>query len=138
MTAYVDSSVFLRVLLNQKGRLSEFSKITKPLASVLLKTETLRTIDRLRITKHIDEDQFVALSSQVHDSLCSVEFIRLTDAILNRAGGSFGIALGALDAIHLVSAQVWKAIHKEEVVFLTHDEQLGRAAMAAGFEVKGI
>jgi len=88
MTAYIDSSVFLRILLNQKGCLKEFQQVTKPVASLLLKTEVLRTIDRLRVTGKINEDQFVTLTSQVHESLNSVEFIRLSDSIVSSAGAS--------------------------------------------------
>ncbi len=137
MTAYIDSSVFLRILLNQKARLKKFHQVTKPVASLLLKTEVLRTIDRLRVTGKINEDQFVTLTSQVHESLNSIEFIRLSDSIVNSAGGSLPIALGTLDAIHLVSALSWKNSRKEEIVFLTHDELLGKAALAAGFAVMG-
>ena len=138
MNAYLDSSVFLRVLLNQKGRLKEFGKISRPVASLLLKTETLRTIDRLRTAGHIDSDQAVALAAQAHESLGSVEFIPLTDTIMASAGGSFPVSLGTLDAIHLVSAQMWTLSFKEDLAFLTHDEQLGKAAMASGFKVLGM
>jgi predicted nucleic acid-binding protein len=137
MTVYLDSSVFLRILLNQKGRLKEFNKISRAVGSLLLKTETLRTIDRLRAIGQISNDQAVTLASQAHESLGSVEFIYLTDSILAGAGGSFPIALGTLDAIHLVSAQTWRSSFKQDLVFLTHDQQLGKAATASGFEVLG-
>jgi predicted nucleic acid-binding protein len=137
MTAYVDSSVFLRVLLNQKGRLKEFKLIKKPIGSLLLKVEVLRTIDRLRVGGMLSEREFVALTSQAYSGLSSVELIRPTESILSGAGAALPLPLGTLDAIHLVSAITWRNARKEDLVFLTHDELLGKAALASGFDVLG-
>lgn len=137
MIAYIDSSVFLRVLFNQRGYLKEFKKVTYPIASLLLKAEVLRTLDRLRVMNQLDEGQFVQLAFQAQESFGSIEFIRLTDTIVSRSGLSLPIALGTLDAIHLMSAMTWRDIEKTELTFLTHDKQLGKAAQVSGFEVLG-
>jgi predicted nucleic acid-binding protein len=137
MIAYVDSSVFLRILLNQKSRLKEFKNLTRPVASLLMKTEVLRTVDRLRVIGQINEDQFIALTAQAYEAFASLEFIRLTDTIVSAAGASQPIALGTLDAIHLVSAMAWRHSKKIDLNFLTHDERLGKAALASGFTVLG-
>ncbi|HMN66999.1 MAG TPA: type II toxin-antitoxin system VapC family toxin [Bdellovibrionales bacterium] len=137
MIGYVDSSIFLRVLLNQKNSLKEFRELARPVASLLLKAEVLRTIDRLRVSGQINEDQFVSLTAQAYEAFASIEFIRLTDTIVSGAGASLPIALGTLDAIHLVSAMIWRNSQKLELNFLTHDERLGKAARASGFVVLG-
>lgn len=137
MIGYVDSSVFLRVLLNQKNSLKQFRELTRPVASLLLKAEVLRTVDRLRLGEQIDEDQFVSLTVQAYEAFASLEFIRLTDTIVSGAGASLPIALGTLDAIHLTSAITWRNSIKVELTFMTHDERLGKAARASGFVVLG-
>ena len=49
MTAYVDASVLLRIALDQSDALPEWRKIAPAVASVLLRTECLRTLDRVRV-----------------------------------------------------------------------------------------
>ncbi|MBI2027677.1 MAG: type II toxin-antitoxin system VapC family toxin, partial [Deltaproteobacteria bacterium] len=122
---------------NQKGALYEFSKIEKPIASKILKTECLRTLDRLRVSAYLDEDEYILAVEQFYIGLDSIELIDLNDLILDRAAASFGLPLGTLDAIHLTSALVWLEIKKQPLVFLTHDDQLGKAAKASGFQVLG-
>jgi len=47
--AYVDASVLLRVALGQPDVLPEWSQIQRGVASELVMTESLRTLDRLRL-----------------------------------------------------------------------------------------
>ena|SRR3990167_9984673 len=137
MIAYLDSSVFLRALLNQKGHLKDFSKIERPISSKLLKTECFRTLDRLKLTGHLSEKNYLLSIDQFYEGLDSVEFIEVSDQILSRAGGSFSFPLGTLDAIHLISAMYWKETAGIDLTFLTHDDLLGKAARASGFRVLG-
>ena len=137
MIAYVDSSIVMRVLLGQPNALPEFSKIERPIASKLLKVEGLRTLDRLRTRGLLTEPEFVKSAEEFRDSIDAVEWIEITDAILDRVGGNFAVALGTLDAIHLSSALLWKEQSQMDLHFLTHDELLGRAARALGFHILG-
>ena len=45
--------------------------------------------------------------------------------------------IGTLDALHLVTALEVRRTLAPKVVFLTHDEQLARAARASGLVVQG-
>ncbi|HLG19576.1 MAG TPA: PIN domain-containing protein [Bdellovibrionota bacterium] len=137
MIAYLDSSVLLRVLLNQRDRFSRFSEIERPVASKLLKTECLRTLDRLRLNDLLTEDQHLKSLEELYSALDSVEFVEVSDAILDRAGSGFPVALGTLDAIHLVSAMMWREQNSFSLIFLTHDEVLAKAAKGLNFEVPG-
>jgi hypothetical protein len=76
--------------------------------------------------------------SLLRKALDSVEYVSLSETVLDRAAMSLPLALGTLDAIHLVSALLWREQMQEEMVFLTHDEQLGKCAEALGFKVYGI
>lgn len=138
MIAYLDSSVLLRVLLNQPGKLKEFRTIEKAVASVLLKTECLRVLDRLRITGVLSEKNYLTAVNDLYEACASVETVKITTSLLNRAGASMPVALGTLDAIHLSSALIWTETTEKSLSFLTHDKQLGKAAAALGFRVFGV
>ncbi len=135
MTVYLDSSVLLRVLLNQKNRSSHFSKIQRAAASKLLKTECLRALERLRLNDLMTENQHLKAMEELYSAIESIELIEISDAILERAGSSFPVALGTLDAIHLASAISWREQNQFSPVFLTHDDLLGKAARGLNFEV---
>ncbi|PIT98900.1 MAG: hypothetical protein COT74_12615 [Bdellovibrionales bacterium CG10_big_fil_rev_8_21_14_0_10_45_34] len=137
MIAYVDSSILMRFLLGQPSVLPEFRKVERPVASKLLRVEGLRTLDRLRVRGLLTEKEYVKSSEEFRDATDAIEWVEITDSVLDRVCGSFAIGLGTLDAIHLVSALVWQERTKMKLVFLTHDELLGRAARALGFQVLG-
>jgi predicted nucleic acid-binding protein len=137
MIAYLDSSVLLRVLLNQPKSLSEFSKLTRPITSKILRTECLRTLDRFRRANLLTEDEHLSVLKEFHECLDSVEWIGVSDRVLERAGSYFPLSLGTLDAIHLSSALLWKEQTSMDCKFLTHDLVLKKAASAAGFQVLG-
>jgi hypothetical protein len=49
MRVYVESSLVLRVVLGEKGRLLAWSRISHPITSEITRVECLRTLDRLRL-----------------------------------------------------------------------------------------
>ena len=57
--------------------------------------------------------------------------------MLGRAADPFPTTLGSLDAIHLASALLVRD-ELEGLAFATHDDELGTAARATGFEVYGL
>ena len=48
MIAYVDASVLLRLALGQANALPEWRRITRGVASALVETESLRTLDYIQ------------------------------------------------------------------------------------------
>ena len=137
MIAYVDSSVLLRFALNQENRLVEFEKITLGGSSRLLKTECLRTLDRQVSTGALSQEGMTDAAEYLFDAFERMEFVPLTESILERSGEPLGLNLGALDAIHLHSAIAWRWARKHLPVFLTHDIALAKAARLFGFQVLG-
>lgn len=137
MIAYIDSSILMRALLCQPNALSEFSRIDRPIASKLMKVECLRTLDRMRLRGLLSESEFIKANEDLRDSINAVEWVEIADVVLDRVCGSFAVPLGTLDAIHLSSAVIWREHFRIELHFLTHDETLGRAARALGFQVLG-
>ena len=137
MIGYLDSSVLLRALLNQPSQAAEFRSLSRPLSSKVLKTECLRTLDRARLSGNLNEEEHLAALSDFYLAMESVELIEVSDSILERASGSFPVALGTLDAIHVASALAWRDAWGEELTLFTHDVALGRGARAMGFTVLG-
>ena len=137
MNVYVDSSVLLRVILGEPSRLAIWPRITNAISSELIRLECLRTIDRARIRVGFDDPRIARYRADVLEAVDSFRLIALDGAVLTRASDPFPTLLGSLDAIHLTSALLIRE-EVEDLVFATHDEELGIAARATGFEVQGI
>ena len=137
MTAYVDSSVVLRIVFGEPGRLEAFDRVEYGVASEVLKVECLRTIDRLRIRLPLDDAEVSRRSEAVFKVLDRMELVLLSAPILERSSQPFPTSLGTLDALHLASALLWRQGEGKDLVFLTHDHELGMAARSVGFQVLG-
>lgn len=138
MIAYLDSSVLLRIILNQEPKLKEFTQIEKAVTSKILKTECLRAIDRINLTDFLTEQDYLQALELLYENFDKIEFIDVSDLLLNRACISLPFPLGTLDAIHLVSAIYWQEKNKYDLKFLTHDMNLGKVAKINGFQVLGL
>ena len=57
MIAYVDASVLLRVALGQPDQLAEWHQIDQAIASALVLTESLRTLDRVRLRAKLSDNE---------------------------------------------------------------------------------
>lgn len=137
MNVYVDSSVLLRVVLKEPGRLAIWPKIHNPVSSELIRLECLRTIDRNRIRLGLDDLQVARHRADVLDILNSIDMVALDSTVVERAAEPFPTLLGSVDALHLASA----LLAREEfgdLVLATHDDELGLGAEAMGFGVFGI
>ena len=138
MIAYVDSSVILRRILGQPGVLKEWRELEAPVASALVEVECLRTLDRLRIARSIDDHQVSEWRQAVYRLLGEAELVEVTRSVLGRAATPLPTTLGTLDAIHLATALLWRERGVAELVMATHDEALATAARASGFVVIGV
>lgn len=138
MIAYVDSSVILRVVLGQPGKLPQWKAIERGIASALIEVECLRTIDRFRLEHGLSDRDHARRRSAVYAILDEIDIVEISRPILSRASQPMPTSLGTLDAIHLATALLWREQSSEPaLVVATHDESLGRAAEAFGIEVVG-
>lgn len=137
MNVYVDSSVLLRVVLNERGALREWRHIARPLASELIRLECRRTIDRARIREGLDDDLVAQQREDVLEVLHSFDIVPLDSVVLERAADPFPTLLGSLDAIHLATALLLRT-EVADLYFATHDGELATAARAMGFKVLGV
>lgn len=137
MIHYLDSSVLLRVVLGQPGRLREWRKITRGVSSGLAQVECLRTLDRLLRERELTEDEWAIRREALLRTLESLTLVDPDRAVLERASQPMPTVLGSLDALHLATALLYREALKEPVTFATHDLALARAAQAHAFPVIG-
>lgn len=137
MNAYLDSSVILRLVLDEPGRLREWDDIDTAVTSELAQVECLRTLDRLRARGGLDSEDLAIRRAAVFRLCEAVELVDLGKPVLARAADQFPTPLGTLDALHLATALLWKQWRSQTLVFATHDAQLGTAARSVGLEVYG-
>ena len=70
--------------------------------------------------------------------IASFEVVEIDSAVLDRAAQPMPTEIGTLDAIHLATALLWKAMTSLDLVMATHDEALALAAQAHGLRVVGV
>jgi predicted nucleic acid-binding protein len=137
VTAYVDASVILRLALGQPNGLAEWPKIQRGVSSALITTESLRTLDRLRIRAKLSDVEVATGRAAILSLIAALELVELDAAVLDRASQPMPTELGTLDAIHLSTALLWKEMTGTQITVATHDQALGLSAKAHGLPVVG-
>lgn len=138
MIAYVDASVLLRLVLGQSGALAEWPRIRRGVASALVITESLRTLDRLRLRAKLDDADLAIRRATILTFAGSLELVELDGVVLDRAAQPMPTELGTLDAIHLATALLWKEMTNLPMVMATHDTTLAIGAKSHGLHVVGV
>ncbi|HEX9287298.1 MAG TPA: type II toxin-antitoxin system VapC family toxin [Thermoanaerobaculia bacterium] len=138
MNAYLDSSVLLRLILRERGTLREWDSVETGVGSVIVEVECLRAIDRLRLAKGLSDEQVAQRREALYGLVAPMKLVELDRPVLARASQPFSTALRTLDAIHLVSALVWREKSEKDLTMATHDSGLATAARAHGMRVVGV
>jgi len=135
--AYVDASVLLRVALGQPDALPQWRQIDRGVASALVTTECLRTLDRLRLRVRLSDTDVATRRAAIFALVASLELVDIDAVVLDRAAQPMPTDLGTLDAIHLATALLWKDLTRVDLVMATHDTALALGARAYGLPVVG-
>lgn len=138
MIAYIDTSVLLRVALGQADALAEWRQIDRGVTSVLARVESLRTLDRLRLRTRLGDKEVARRRAIILQILDSLELVELDSLVLDRAAQPQPTEIGTLDAIHLVTALLWRETMDGPLIMATHDLGLAIAAQAHGFKTVGV
>lgn len=138
MTAYVDTSALLRLVLREAGALDDLRSYDLLVSSELIAVESARTLDRLRLQGTLSTEEAASRLRVVNDWLEAIDLVLLRPPVLSRASEPLPTPLGTLDALHLATALIWRDRMGELPVMATHDGSLGLAARAFGFEVRGV
>ena len=101
-------------------------------------TETLRTLDRLRLRAGLADAEVASRRATILALIASLELVDVEAAVLERAAQPMPTALGTLDAIHLATALLWKEMTRADLVMATHDGALALGAQAHGLSVVGV
>ena len=133
MNVYLDSSIILRVLLDQPRKLSVWGEWEKAYSSELLGVECRRVIDRLRLENALDDETLAQTVEELGKIEKTITRIRLTKPIVQAASKSMPTVVKTLDAFHLVSAVAIRERRAADLLFATHDSQQATAARALGF-----
>lgn len=138
MTAYIDTSVLLRLVLREAGALDELRSYDSLVSSELIAVESYRTLDRLRLQGTLTTEEAAARMQIVTEWIDAIDLVLVRAPVLSRAGAPLPIPLGTLDAVHLATALTWRDRVGPLPIVATHDAALGLAARAFGFEVRGV
>jgi predicted nucleic acid-binding protein len=136
--AYVDASVLLRVALGQPDALPEWRQIDQGVSSALIMTESLRTLDRLRLRANLADAEVAKRRATILALIASLELVDIDAIVLDRAAQPMPTELGTLDAIHLATALLWREMTHADLVVATHDGALALGAQAHGLPVVGM
>lgn len=135
MTAYVDTSALLRLVLREPGALEDLRSYDALVSSELVAVEGARTIDRLRLQGALTVEEAAARLRAIADWLEAIDLVLLRPLVLSRASEPLPTPLGTLDAIHLATALIWRERMGALPTMATHDSALGLAARSFGFDV---
>jgi predicted nucleic acid-binding protein len=123
------------VALGQPDALPEWRRIDHGVASALVMTECLRTLDRLRRRAGLSD---VEVATRRATILALIGSLEIDSAVLDRAAQPMPTELGTLDAIHLATALLWKEQARAGLLMATHDTALALGARAYGLQVVGV
>lgn len=137
MTAYIDTSALLRLVLREPGALEELRAYDALVSSELTAVESCRVIDRLRLQGSLTIEEAAARLKVVTEWLEAIDLVLLRPPVLSRASEPLPTPLGTLDAVHLATALIWRDRMGELPTIATHDAALGLAARTFGFDVVG-
>ena len=138
MTAYVDTSALLRLVLREEGALDDLRSYDALVSSELIAVESARTIDRLRLQGALTMEEAAARMRALTQWLEAIDLVLVRPPVLSRASDPLPSPLGTLDAIHLATALIWRERMGALPAMATHDIALGLAARTFGFDVRGI
>lgn len=138
MIAYIDTSALLRIVLRERGALDELRSAEALISSELIAVESRRTIDRLRVQGTLTTEEAAERAAIVGEWLEAIDLVLLRSSVMSRASDPLPTPLGTLDAIHIVTALIWRERMGPLNLIATHDAVLGLAARAYGFEVRGV
>jgi predicted nucleic acid-binding protein len=101
-------------------------------------TESLRTLDRLRLRADLSDKEVATRRATILALVNSLELVEIDTVVLARATQPMPTELGTLDAIHLATALLWKETTGAGLIMVTHDGALALGAQAHGLVVLGV
>lgn len=129
MIAYLDSSVLMRIILQEANPLREWDELEHGVSSVLISVEGYRTLDQLWHRNQLDENDLAEKRLLLATFLPRLDLKELTPDVLKLASNALPTPLRTLDALHLATAMLYRTTQpgdERPIFFATHDVQLQR------------
>lgn len=134
---YLDTSAYLKLFVRESGstKVRKIIPQNNVLSSAILSVECCSAISRRRQAGEIQNKEFEKLLAEIRRVLLSVEIVRVTDEVLQRAEE---VALRsnarALDAVHISSALLFQDATTIKLLFMTSDKKQHEAAQRERLE----
>ncbi|HEV2283900.1 MAG TPA: PIN domain-containing protein [bacterium] len=136
---YVDASAVLRLLFVEAGPTVPLAAGDRVVSSQLVEVEAFRAIDRARLLSHLDDAQTAIKRKELVELLAMLDLAAVDDAVITGAKSPFAVAVRALDALHVATAELLAGeAPGDPVEFWTHDERQAIAARSRGLTVLGV
>jgi predicted nucleic acid-binding protein len=94
VTAYIDTSVLLRIVLREAGALDDLRSYDGLVSSELIVVESMRTIDRLRSQGSLTAGEAASRLRIVNDWLEAIDLVLTRPPVLSRASEPMPMPLG--------------------------------------------
>jgi hypothetical protein len=91
----------------------------------------------MRLEGQLDDEEVSTALVSIQRTSSALHEVPLSPIVVERASQSFSTAVGTLDALHLATALLVRERYAPDLMLLTHDRQLARAAVSLGFDVLG-
>lgn len=135
---YVDASAILRLLFREPGLTMDLASHEAMISSRLVEVETFRAVDRVRLDGAMTDEETALKRSELAELLARLDLVAIDDQIIGLARAPFAVNVRAIDAIHVVTAELLaRRVPEEPLVFWTHDERQAVAATSRGLRVRG-
>jgi hypothetical protein len=131
---YLDSTVLTRDHLGTSAPLAREGVI---ISADIVRIELAVVIDRRRLAGIVDLTQANLLRRQLPAVLAPLHLFPLAEEMAQRAAAPFNVAVTALDAIHVATAEVVARDADGTLLFWTLDPRRASAAASRGLAVRG-
>lgn len=136
---YVDASALLRVLFAEPGPTVPLAAGDRVVSSQIVEVEAFRAVDRERLLSHIDDAATATKRKELADFIAMLHLAPVDRRVIDWAKRAFTVNIRALDAIHVVTAELLAAeAEGEPLEFWTHDDRQANAALSRGLTVLGL
>src|SRR5208283_338986 len=96
--------------------------------------EFSRVLERAIRSGQLSPEDSIGIRRGFEETGKTIDRLRLSEAVLRKAEGSFPLVIRSLDALHLASAALWcEPAPPSELAVWTLDKQLNLCAAAMGF-----
>jgi predicted nucleic acid-binding protein len=134
LTAFVDTSVVLRYVLEGDISLHQAFAATVTACSELLWIEAMRVAHRLRLNGVLSDQGLAEAVSRITACYASFRVYLIDDEIKKAAAGPYPTVIGTLEALHLACARRAAVRSPEETMLVfSYDKQMNVCAQAFGF-----